>query len=268
MEIIDDLVEEAGTPIEELSEEVVTDITKEEPLVGREGQDPNYDGIPEKFKGKSSKDIAESYLNLEKELGKKANEIGELRKLTDQILQQQITGNTHKEAPKEEIADADFFVDPQAAVQKAIENHPKVKQFEQQAELAQRQANLSKFAAKHGDYETILQEPDFQAWVGGSPVRQRLFAQANTQYDFEAADEIFSQYKERKQYMSGAKEQLKDNRDAALKASAVPSGNSSAETSKKVFRRADLIRLKMTDPDRYNSLSDEITKAYSEGRVK
>jgi len=127
---------------------------------------------------------------------------------------------------------------------------------------------MERFAAKHSDYQDVLKEDEFQSWVSSSPVRQRLFAQANSQYDFEAADEIFSQYKERKQLIAGAKQQVDDNRQAALKASNVPTGNNSAETSKKVFRRTDLIRLKMTDPNRYDALSEEIQKAYAEGRVK
>ena len=36
----------------------------------------------------------------------------------------------------------------------------------------------------------------------------------------------------------------------------------------KVYRRADIIKLMKTDPERYNALSDEILKAYAEGRVK
>lgn len=256
-EIFDDLIEEEGTPVEELAEQAASEVEQEE------------DAIPEKFKGKSAKDIAESYTNLEREYGKKAQEIGELRKLTDQILQQQITQTTNKETPKEEaIEDADFFVDPQKAVQRAIENHPKIKQYEQQTAMAQRQANLERFAAKHSDYEEVLKEEDFQKWVGSSPVRQRLFAQANSNYDFEAADEIFGQYKERKQLINSAKQQHSDNREAALKSASVPSGNSSSETSKKVYRRSDLIRLKMTDPTRYDALNDEIQLAYREGRVK
>jgi hypothetical protein len=35
-----------------------------------------------------------------------------------------------------------------------------------------------------------------------------------------------------------------------------------------VYRRADLIRLKMQDPNRYDALSDEIMQAYQEGRVR
>jgi len=52
-----------------------------------------------------------------------------------------------------------------------------------------------------------------------------------------------------------------------LKTAQVDVGGS-GESSKRVYRRADLIRLKMTDPGRYEMLSDEIMKAYAEGRVK
>jgi hypothetical protein len=37
---------------------------------------------------------------------------------------------------------------------------------------------------------------------------------------------------------------------------------------KKVYRRADLINLQVTDPRRYESLAEEIQAAYIEGRVK
>ena len=52
-----------------------------------------------------------------------------------------------------------------------------------------------------------------------------------------------------------------------MKAAQVDVGGS-GESSKRVYRRADLIRLKMTDPQRYETLSDEIMQAYSEGRVR
>jgi hypothetical protein len=52
-----------------------------------------------------------------------------------------------------------------------------------------------------------------------------------------------------------------------MKAAAVDTGGA-GESSKKIYRRADLIRLKMTDPNRYDALSDEIMQAYSDGRVK
>lgn len=258
-EIIDDLVEvvdvenEVVEPVEKIKEEEV---------------------IPEKFKGKSTKEIADSYVNLEKELGRKAQEIGELRQLTDQILRQQISQPQAK--PSEpELEETDFFVDPKAAIEKAVASHPKIKEFEEQTKLSIQQQQIAKakaaeqaFKEKHGDFQEILQEEDFQKWITASPVRQQLFAQANANYDFYAGDELFSTYKELKKVKQAQKEKQADEAKAGLKAASVPSGVSSSEPSTKVYRRADLIRLKMTDPSRYEAMSDEILKAYSEGRVK
>ena len=54
---------------------------------------------------------------------------------------------------------------------------------------------------------------------------------------------------------------------ARVRAAGVDVGGS-GESGKRVYRRADLIRLKMTDPDRYEALSGEIMQAYQDGRVR
>ena len=43
---------------------------------------------------------------------------------------------------------------------------------------------------------------------------------------------------------------------------------SSEAPSRKIYRRADIIKLMQTDPDRYQQLAPEIRQAYSEGRVR
>ena len=55
--------------------------------------------------------------------------------------------------------------------------------------------------------------------------------------------------------------------EQAMRAATVDVGGT-GESSRKVFRRADLIKLKMTDPARYDAMSDEIMAAYAEGRVR
>jgi hypothetical protein len=47
----------------------------------------------------------------------------------------------------------------------------------------------------------------------------------------------------------------------------VSSGSDEAP-SKKIYRRADIIKLMQTDPDKYDSMQPEIMAAYSEGRVR
>jgi len=52
-----------------------------------------------------------------------------------------------------------------------------------------------------------------------------------------------------------------------LKAASIGSKGSNEPVSKKKYRRSDIIKLMQTDPDKYDSLSDEIMQAYQEGRV-
>jgi len=56
-------------------------------------------------------------------------------------------------------------------------------------------------------------------------------------------------------------------RRQAMNAASVDSGGS-GETSKKVYRRADLIQLKLRDPQGYAARQDEIDKAYQDGRIR
>ena len=62
-------------------------------------------------------------------------------------------------------------------------------------------------------------------------------------------------------------ENSKKERDKTLKAVSVDTG-SSAPSSRKTYRRADLINLRIRDPQRYEAMQDEILSAYAEGRVK
>jgi len=65
------------------------------------------------------------------------------------------------------------------------------------------------------------------------------------------------------------KEQAEADRQAALKAGKTESrASTGSKGSGKTYRRADLIRLKIQDPAKYESMESEIFKAYSEGRVK
>ena len=125
-----------------------------------------------------------------------------------------------------------------------------------------------KLAQDHPDFGQIAQDTDFQNWVKSSPIRLGLYARADGEFDYDSANELLSTYKQlkgikAKQTSDAGEAQRKTN----LKAAAVDVGGT-GESSKRVYRRADLIRLKMTDPNRYEALSDEIMQAYSEGRVK
>jgi phage terminase large subunit GpA-like protein len=103
--------------------------------------------------------------------------------------------------------------------------------------------------------------------VNASKVRAQLFQQADN-YDLDAANELISTYKElrtvRQKQVDVAETAA---RTKTLNAVAVDTGGS-GESTQKIYRRADLIRLKMRDPSKYESMNDEILEAYRTGRVK
>ena len=225
--------------------------------------------LPSKFSGKSTRDIISSYENLEKELGRKGQEIGELRKLTDGILQQQLTTNqSGTEAQVEE--EIDFFDNPDQAVNNAIENHPQFREFKEQQATQAAKATTQQLETAHPDYLEVIGDPKFQEWVKESPIRSRLYVSAHN-YDLDSANELLGNWKERALLSNTAVAEAgkETKRTAALKNGKSVSRTSSESTAgKKTYRRADLIRLRTTDPQRYESLQDEILSAYADGRVK
>ena len=129
----------------------------------------------------------------------------------------------------------------------------------------QTQAMLQK---KHPDFAEVTKDGEFIEWVKGSQLRLNMYAQADSNYDFQSADELLTTFKQIRGTRSNqAKEEGNQALKKNLQAASVDVGGT-GETSQKVYRRADLIRLRMTDPRRYEALSDDIMQAYAEGRVK
>ena len=228
--------------------------------------EPISNDIPDKYRGKELSDIIKMHQEAEKLIGKQAQEVGEVRKLADELIKQNLAG---KPQPiKEEEPEVDFFENPQAAVRKTVDNHPDVLAARQAGQEFRKMQIQQKLAAEHPDFTQIVQDQDFANWVKSSPVRIGLYAKADGEFDYDSANELLSTYKQlrgvkAKQTNDAGETQRKSN----LKAATVDVGGS-GESGKRVYRRADLIRLKMTDPNRYDALSDEIMTAYAEGRVK
>ena len=238
------------------------DSIEEQPEVSEEEEE---DDIPEKYRGKSVKDIVRMHQEAEKAMGKQGSEVGELRRLVDDYIRAQTIS---QQAPKVEEEEIDFFENPDAAIQKAIEKHPKVRQAEELATRMKRAEALNNLKATHPDFNDIVQDGSFQEWVMNSKVRQELYARADRHFDFDAASELLSTWKERKNVVQQAADVEKLSRKQAIKAASTGSTKGTGESSKKTYRRSDIIELMRRDPERYQALSDEIMKAYAEGRVK
>jgi hypothetical protein len=222
--------------------------------------------LPEKYRDKSLDDIVKMHQEAEKLIGKQAQEVGEVRKLADELIKQNL--GSRQQQTRQEEPEVDFFENPQKAVQRTVDNHPDILAARQVTLEMKRSQIQQRLAQEHPDFGDIAKDQDFANWVKSSPVRIKIFEQADSGYDFDSANELLSTYK---QLRSVKQKQNSDEgevtRKQNLKAVGVDVGGS-GESSKKVYRRADLIRLKMQDPDRYDALSQEIMTAYQEGRVR
>jgi len=227
---------------------------------------PSEPDVPDKYQGKSAQELVQMHQEAEKLLGRQSSEVGELRKVVDTYIQAQLTPAPEQQ---EQVEEVDFFTDPEKAVAQAIQNHPKIKEAESVSQQYKMQTALSALKANHPDMESILQDTKFAEWIEASKIRTKLFVAADKQYDYEAADELFSLWKERQQMIGQAANVEKQSRKQAVKSASTGSASGSSESSpKKIYRRADIIRLMKDDPHRYAALQDEIMRAYAEKRVK
>jgi hypothetical protein len=224
--------------------------------------------LPEKYQGKSLEEVVQMHQEAEKLLGRQSSEVGELRKVVDDYIASQ-TQSAPQPQNVEPEDDIDYFTDPQGAVNRAIENHPKIREAQEYSQQYKQQAALATLGNKHPDMQEILGDPKFAEWIKASKIRTQLFVQADQEYNADAADELFSLWKERKTVTQQTAQVEKQARKQQLKAANTGNARGSGEGArKKVYRRADIIKLMKTDPERYQSLSEEIFQAYAEGRVK
>ena len=234
---------------------------------GQKTQEEILEELPERYRGKSVKEIIEIAEADKKSMGRYANEAGELRRLADELIKSQLKPKEQKDEPPE----VDFFENPQEAIRRAVESNPRVLQAEQYAIQAQRTQATQQLAQLHPDFAQVVQDADFTKWIGESKKRVQMFKEAEA-YDVDSAHELLSTFKQLKAVKQQAMQSVvsdaeKTARTKTMQAAAVDTGGS-GETPRKVYRRADLIRLQMTDPARYESMNDEILLAYSQGRVK
>ena len=258
---MDDMVEE--TPEE-------SQVAPDESPVESEAVAVEEDVLPDKYQGKSASDIARMHQELEKRLGQQSSEVGELRQAFDEMVKNSMATQQAPTPEVTEVEDVDFFADPKAAVNAAIANNPVLRQMQEATVAAQKEKALVAIQAKHSDMKEVLSSESFQTWVRGSQFRQNLFAQADSNYDFAAADELLTLYKDTQGVVKSQAAVEKVAKKAEIKRASTGTSRSNPEgqTTRKVYRRRDIIELMNRDPKRYEAMQPEIMKAYSEGRVK
>ena len=243
----------------------VQDITEPEPAVVED--EPVEDTPPSKYEGKSHAEMVAILEERERMIGQQSNELGNLRQTFDAMANAQSVPAQPEPEPVEE---ADFFVDPQKAVDSRIQNHPALQEAREMAQKLKYAQSLATLQQRHPDLEEVLRSDEFKQWVASSPARVRRFQQADQSGDIDEADDLLTTYKQVTQTVNTAKRAEQQAQKKAVKNATVSGtrSNPDAASSKRVYRRADIRQLMRSDPDRYEALQPEIMQAYAEGRVR
>lgn len=217
--------------------------------------------VPPAYQGKSVLDVIKLHQDTERIMSRQGMELGELRKLTDELLKAQLADRATKEQPKE----VDFFENPQEAMRLAVENNPQVLAAKQIAEETKRFQAQQKLAQMHPDFGEIVGDTKFANWVMSSKERMDRYRRAEN-FDIDAADDLLSTFK---QLYPKAKPVTvdKEEQKLAIKGVSVDAG-SGGEAKRKIYRRADLRNLRIVNRTKYDAMIDEINLAYAEGRVR
>jgi len=214
--------------------------------------------IPEKFDGKSMEDVIKSYSELEKAHGRQSQELGELRRMADNMILERTQTVTEASAP---VETKDIYEDPDGYVASRVKEA--VKPLEARLAESDKQVMLRRLEEVHPEYKETAAAPDFLAWVNEDSYRRRQYQQAD-RHDFDAANNLFRTWDETQAKRVEAKELKKEEQ---LQDASMVTG-STGETSKTIYNRAALVQLQLRDPAKYEALQPEIYKAYAEGRVR
>ena len=222
---------------------------------------------PDRFSGKSHDELLQMVREQDRTIGQQGNELGNLRQTFESMAKAQ---SVPAEPEPEQVEEADFFVDPQKAVDSRINNHPALKQAQDMAQKLAYAQGLATLQQRHPDLNEVMANEEFGSWIKSSPARLRRYQYADQSGDVDEADDLISTWKQLNKTVATAKAAEKTAQKKAVKAASVSGsrGNADAASSKRVYRRADIRQLMRSDPSRYEDLQDEIMRAYAEGRVR
>ena len=231
--------------------------------------------IPAKYADKSLEDIITMHQNAEKALSRQGAELGEVRRLADQLIQADIGNrvNTKQESSEAESFDLDSFDDPKkaaAALDSLVERkvEQRLQGVNQEVSELRGLTVEQRLNADHPNWRSVVTSQEYTDWVRSSPVRMRL-AQEGDSGNYASGHELLSMWEALNPSSSAESNVVEQDTAEALKNATLETGSSKRYVAKKpMFRKIDLERLRTGDPDKYDMMRAEIREAFIEGRVK
>lgn len=241
--------------------------------------------IPEKYRGKSAAELIRIAREQESYIGRQGQELGTLRKLTDQALALGQGRSAPPAVETEDVLDANTLLDnPREAVSRVAKQS--IRPIEERLERMELTEKQREFVKAHPAAMTDAASAEFQQWMQAKPSRTRLAQQAlgtPERPDFDAADELFSLWEDYKeaQAVRSARREAPDEGAEQPQAPAktkpkpelvTPGGGKGPEhgSDGTIYSRAKLTKMQMTDPDAYYdpAFQAKLHKAFLEKRVR
>lgn len=231
--------------------------------------------LPERFKGKSAEEIAQSYMELEKLNSRQAQNLGQLRKTADDLLALQLREVKHgQDKPTTKpVESSDLFDDPDTAIRNVAKQEADTRVKALEAELMNERAARAKgeFTKQFPTWEQDVHNPEFIDWINEKPHRVRLARDADSG-DFGAAETLFGTYYDQREAKQA--KVSKEERRQKVKEVTLESAGAGAPDLETKYSRTALMekRLAAKRGDRnadhwLRSNAESIAIAYEEGRI-
>lgn len=245
-----------------------------EPQAQTGGQQPaaSDDDLPEKYRGKSAKEIIAMHQNSEKRLGQLQNEVGQLRGLVSDLSQiQRAAQPTTDELEDLDVSGDQLFSDPVGSIKKVVQRELKPLQ-EQQTKRAQDsevERETNRLVADFPDMEQIALSEEFQKFVTRTPgrMRDRDIAAANEGLpSVNAARRLLEDFQD---FQSSMKPDLPEPTPSISPVLvANERGHARARVPGEVIYESDVIAMINSEPEKYRSPTFQRTLAAAirEGR--
>lgn len=224
--------------------------------------------LPEKFKTEEA--MGDAYENLERKFTESQQNLKERERLIDEYL---LSNVNPKESQKKSVdwSSIDDSGMPGAQIGGLVEETVNSATGALSKEVSELKEMVRGISAKaevmslEPDYSKYATDPQFIKWAKDS-YPQAVLQQVDS--DPKSAAWLVGEYKQRFSTQSDSENTEIKDVDTTRGAPVTGSGKGGRGNNKKVWTRTELAELRSKDPDKYQSLSDEIDAAYKEGRVK
>lgn len=236
------------------------------------------EAVPSKFKGKTVEDMIQSYQNLEKLNSRQGQELGQMRRMADEILQLKKPTTQTKEEVRQPVTVESLLNDPEKALRSAVESSDLVRRTQAAEDrVARLESKITQesFVSKFPTFADDMQDPEFTAFVQSNPARQVL-GTAAAKDDYNAAAALWAMWEERKELIGTPKDESKAKAKVKVTSTVRPSAKT-VDVAPRNWSRARLmeLRYKVAEGDpasvtRWNdkTFQENMHKAYAEDRVK